>query len=257
MSARILGDYNVIKQIGQGSLGTVFLAEHRFMKRQYVLKMLPEELSADRSFIQRFEEEVKTLSALEHPNIVKIHNVSFSHGAYFLVTDCIVDAIGETTNLAQYMAERGKRLPEEDLLRLLRQLASALDYAHKRQQGRGSIAHRGLKLNNILVGKGKGGADFYLSDFGLSRIIGTGAVLSRTYKVLADALGVIPAVSLPGKIGQERYSPVPGDASKLSMLHSSFLQSFSFLAPEQKRIEDSHKVDLKADVYALESSPII
>ena len=103
---RTFGDYGVIKQIGQGALGTVYLAEHRFMKKQYVLKVLPEELSSDRSFIQRLEEDVGVLAALDHPNIVKIHNISFAQGQYFLVTDCIVDELGETTNLAQYMLER-------------------------------------------------------------------------------------------------------------------------------------------------------
>lgn len=246
MSAKILGDYAVIKQIGQGSLGTVFLAEHRFMKRQFAIKILPEELSSDRAFIQRFEEEVKGLAALEHPNIVKIHNVSFADGTYFLVNDCIVDSLGETTNLAQYMSARGTRLPEDELFHLLSQLAGALDYAHHRQQGRSPVAHRGLKLNNILVGKEKGVTEFYLSDFGLSRIIGAGPVLSRTYKVLAEALGL----SSFGKTIPERYNALPGDFSKLSMLHNSFLQNFAFLAPEQKRIEEIRPVDAKADIYA-------
>jgi len=107
---RFLGDYQVIKQIGQGSLGTVFLAEHRFMKKQYVLKMLPEEISSDRTFIQRFEEEVAILASLDHPNIVKIHNISFAQGNYFLVTDCVVDEYAETTNLAQYLASQGKKV---------------------------------------------------------------------------------------------------------------------------------------------------
>jgi formylglycine-generating enzyme required for sulfatase activity len=247
VSTKILGDYNVIKQIGHGSLGTVHLAEHRFMKRQYVLKMLPEELSSDRSFVQRFEEEVKILSSLDHPHIVKIHNVSFAQGIYFLVTDCIVDPIGETTNLTHYMNERGKRLSEEELFRLLRQLASALDYAHKRQQAGEAVAHRGLKPNNVLVGKGRGGVNFYLSDFGLSRIIGSGAVLSRTYKVLADTLGVASSSS---KTAIEKYSATSTDSAKLSILHQSFLQSFAFLAPEQKQMEELHQVDYRADVYA-------
>ena len=91
MKNRIFGDYNVIKQIGQGSLGAVYLAEHRFMKRHYALKVLPEELASDRSFIQRFEEGVAQLAQLDHPNIVKIHNVSYAEGSYFLVMDCIVD----------------------------------------------------------------------------------------------------------------------------------------------------------------------
>ena len=187
---RILGDYNLIKQVGQGSMGSVFLAEHRFMKKQYILKVLPEELAADRSFVQRFEDEVTLLTALDHPHIVKIHNVSFAQGQYFLVMDCVVDEFGETTNLAQYMLSRGKRFDEETFFRLMRQLAEALDYAHSKKVNGKGVVHRNLKLNNILVAKGRGAIDLMLSDFGLSRILGPGAVLTRTYKTVADALSI-------------------------------------------------------------------
>ena len=242
--AKILGDYTVIKQIGQGSLGNVFLAEHRFMKKHYILKVLPEELSSDRSFIQRFEEDIGALSTLDHSNIVKIHNVSYSHGQYFLVTDCVVDELGETTNLTQYMIARGKRLEEEELVRLLKQIAEALDYGHSKK-----LVHRGLKLNNILVGKRPGAQiDLYLSDFGLSRIIGMGAVLTRTYKNVAEALGVGAAIGTT-KAGQERYAPAV-ETTKLVPLHGSFLQNYAFLAPEQKRLDALRMVDAKADCYA-------
>lgn len=245
--ARLLGDYTVVKQIGQGPLGSVLLAEHRFLKTPYALKVLPEELSSDRSFIQRFEEEVAILATLDHPNLVKIHNISFSQGQYFLVTDCIVDELGETTNLAQYMLARDERIEEEELLYLLRPLADALDYAHgKKNSGKG-IAHRGIKLNNVLVGKGKGGIELFLSDYGLSRIIGTGTVLTRTYKMVAETLGIAQALAAP-KTGGER--PLSPPTEKLTTLHASFLQNYAFLAPEQKRIEAARMVDSKADVYS-------
>ena len=246
---RTLGDYTLIKQVGQGSMGTVFLAEHRFMKKQYILKVLPEELASDRSFIQRFEEDVSLLASLEHPNIVKIHSVSFAQGQYFLVTDCVVDEFGETTNLGQYMLSRGKRFDEETLFRLLKQIAEALDYAHnKKVHGKG-IAHRNLKLNNILVAKGRGGIDLMVSDFGLTRIIGTGAVLTRNFKAAADFLGV--AGSLYGfKTGQERYPNPPIDPAKLTLLHASFLQNFAFLAPEQKFLDAQSSYESKFDIYA-------
>lgn len=240
--SRILGDYRVIKQIGQGPLGNVLLAEHRFLKNPYVLKVLPEELSSDRSFIQRFEEDVATLASLDHPHIVKIHNISFAQGQYFLVTDCVVDEMGETTNLAQYLLARGRALEEAELLRLLMQLADAIDYAHAKK----GIAHRGLKLNNILVSKGKAGVDLHISDFGLSRIIGTGSVLTRTFKMVAEALGIAHALSFKG--GPERYPNPALDPSKLSPLHASFLQNYAFLAPEQKRLDGL--ADTKADLYA-------
>lgn len=249
METRILGDYTIIKSIGQGTLGTVYLAEHRFMKRQYVLKVLPEELGSDRGFIQRFEEDVAKLTTLEHPHIVKIHNISHAQGLYFLVMDCIVDDFGETTNLAQYISSREKRFDEEELFRLLHQVADALDYAHQKRSNAQGLVHRGLKLNNILIGKGRGSIDLYLSDFGLSRIIGPGAVLTRTYKNVAEALSISSALTSQ-KAHQEHYPNPPIEAQKLTPLHLSFLQNYGFLAPEQKRLDSQYPVDAKADVYA-------
>lgn len=246
---RTLGDYTLIKQIGQGSMGLVYLAEHRFMKKQYILKVLPEELASDRGFIQRFEEEVGLLTCLEHPHIIKIHTVSHAQGQYFLVADCVVDEFGETTNLAQYMLARGKRFDEETLFRLLRQVAEALDYAHNKKHNGKGIVHRNLKLNNILVTKGRGGIDLTVSDFGLSRIIGIGAVLTRIYKTVAEALGIAGAL-YNAKSGSERYPTPPIETQKLIPLHASFLQNYAFLAPEQRRLDNVSAVDAKADTYA-------
>lgn len=249
MEQRTLGDYRIIKSIGQGTLGTVYLAEHRFMKRQYALKVLPEELSSDRAFIQRFEEDVKILASLDHPNIVKIYNISFAQGQYFLVNDCVVDEVGETTNLAQYVIGLRRALEEDELFHILRQVADPLDYAHSKKTGGKDVAHRCLKLNNILVGKSKQGVEIYLSDFGLSRIVGSGAVLTRTYKNVAEALG-IGLNLLTQKAGQDRYPNPPIEQQKLIPLHTSFLQNYAFLAPEQKRLDSLLAVDAKADVYA-------
>ncbi len=233
---KTLGDYTILKQIGQGSLGTVFLAEHRFLKRQCVLKVLPLELSQDRNFIQRFQEEVAYLAGLDHPNIVKIHNISFGDGQYFLVTDCIVDSFGETTNLAKYLRSRVEPLEEAEICDILKQVASALDYAHQKSQTHFEMAHRGIKLNNILVSKDDSGKiKVYLSDFGLSRLVGQGAVLTRTYKMVAEALNM-------GEAAEQ-------DSQKQTSLHASFLQSFNFLSPEQKTIGSQEFSAIKADVY--------
>lgn len=242
MQEHLLGDYQVLKTIGQGPLGAVLLAEHRFIKKHYILKLLPEEFSADRSFIQRFEEEIARIAQLDHPHIVKLYNVSFAEGVYFLVTDCVVDSIGETTNLAQYMSGRKERLREDELLHVLQQIADALDYAHHKV----GVQHRALKLNNVLVGKGKLGLEVYISDFGLAKILSAGAIVSRTFKTLSEALGGLP-VEKNVKGGEEKYLPIPIEAHKLSKLSSSFLQSFAFLAPEQKRFEP---VGAPADIYA-------
>lgn len=249
MDKKTLGDYAIIKQIGQGTLGSVYLAEHRFVKKQYVLKVLPEELATDRNFIQRFEKEVAILATLDHPHIVKVHNVSFAEGYYFLVTDCIVDCFGETTNLTQYLSVNKQSFNENEILELLSQVASALNYAHQKQLNGTPLAHRNIKLNNILVGKGERGLHVYLSDFGLSHIVGEGAILTRLYKTLADVLSLDLSKTSGGKSGEETYLTGPFEMSKLSRLHASFLQTYHFLAPEQK-IYREKPVGPKADIYA-------
>lgn len=244
--SRSLGDYDVIKMIGQGPLGSLYLAEHRFMKKQFCLKILPQELAQDRGFIQRFEEEIAKLSSLNHPNIVKIHNISFASGRYFLVTDCVVDDVGETTNLAQYMISLDEHLKEEDLFCLLQDVAEALDYAHNQCE---DFVHRELKLNNILVSKKEGKPKFYLSDFGLAKIVGDGAILTRTFKSVAEALSIYQEIN-PASESEALYPSPEIDETKLSPLHASFLQNFSFLAPEQKKLNEFHEIGPKADTYA-------
>ena len=247
MKNRIFGDYNVIKQIGQGSLGAVYLAEHRFMKRHYALKVLPEELASDRSFIQRFEEGVAQLAQLDHPNIVKIHNVSYAEGSYFLVMDCIVDSLGETTNLAHYLANHEGIWDEDVLYNLLYQIAEALDYAHGQREGKAFLTHHRLKLSNLLVGGKEKQLQVYLSDFGLARIVGLGTLLNRTYKVLAESLG---ASNQNNSYNQSTYKEFSEDPTLSQRLHETFLQNYQFLAPEQKRIAQTGEVGPKSDVYA-------
>lgn len=252
MEKKILGDYNIIKQIGQGPLGAVYLAEHRFIKRHFALKVLPEELSTDRSFIQRFERQIATLASLEHPHIVKVHNISYADGIYFIVNDCIVDQMGETTNLGHYLSLNERRLPEEEIFDILMQVAEALDYGHSKMLEGKTLAHRGIKLSNILLGKSQERPSVFLSDFGLSPIIGEGLLLTKSYKMMAQSLSI--------DLGQDKNSPksdkYPTDnppPSKLSKLHLSFLQNYYFMAPEQKDIGRIDQVDMKCDVWAFGS----
>ncbi|ADI38367.1 Serine/threonine-protein kinase pkn1 [Waddlia chondrophila 2032/99] len=234
---RILGDYEIVKQIGQGALGSVFLAEHRFMKKPFALKVFPEDLCSDRGFIQRFEEEVAHLATLNHPHIVKIHNISYDQGIYFLVSDCIVDADGEHTNLYHHQQGQSRPLQEDEIYQMLHQIASALDYAHNIKGKGAGIAHRGIKLNNILVGRGSEGIHLYLSDFGLSKVMGSGTFLTRTYHSIAETLGI----SLQqGTIEMEKAIP----------LHQSFIQGYAFLAPEQKDAALKIEQNSLTDSYA-------
>ena len=63
--------------MASGAMGTLYIGEHRFLKRPFLLKVLPQDLSSDRDFLQRFEEVMGSLAAIDHPHLAKVHNVSF------------------------------------------------------------------------------------------------------------------------------------------------------------------------------------
>ncbi len=249
MTLRQIGDYQLVQELGRGSMGETFLAEHRFMKRLFILKILPQELSSDAEFIKRFEKEILSLSKLEHPHIAKIHNASSADGVYFLVCEPILDAANHSTNLSQYFIKKHYRLPEEDMLRIARQIASALDFAHEAFLGNEPVAHGAIKLNNIVVKENKEGLQVFFTDFGLSRVIGPLAALSRIYHSVATMLASGAGLTIQ-KPGNDKYSAGPWDTTKTSEMHRSFCQSFVFLAPEQKVIGHPKASPIKSDIYA-------
>ncbi len=221
-----LGDYSIQKELGQGAFGTVYLAEHRFIKRLFALKALPEEICQDPLFIRRFEANVAHIAQLEHPNILKIHNVSCQDGRYFVVSDPMIDSFQETMNLDRFLQLKGKSLSEAEIEQLLGQVAAAIDYAHE-----AGVVHGSLKLTNLLVLSSEQGVKLLLSDFGLTRLIGEGISLLRLYEKIAASF-------LPSGFELDKQT-----------LSRNFLTSLAFLAPEQKQI-DAMPAEPKADVYA-------
>ncbi len=209
-----LGDYTIQKPLGMGPFGEVYLAEHRFIRKSFVLKLLPAEVSADPTFIRRFEAQIADIAALDHPNIAKIHNVSSSADRYFIVMDPFVDSLGQTMHLERYLELKGRSLREEDWVDHLTQAASALDYAHSIGQIHGS-----LKLTNILVAPAENGVRLVLSDFGLSRLIGEKWALLHFCQQMASAFP-----------------------------HRKFCSAYAFLAPEQKNLDE--ELTPKVDAYA-------
>lgn len=154
MQEKIIGDYNVVRKIGQSLLGMTYLVEHRFIKKQYILQLLPEELAREASFVGRFEKQIGCLASLDHPSIVKIYNVSFVGGLYFLITEYLPENIPLLEALPR---------EEKEILSVLKQIAETLEYAHAK-----GIVHGSLQLSAIMVGK----QGIYLSDLGLFPIVG-------------------------------------------------------------------------------------
>lgn len=154
-AGRSFAQYRLEREIGRGGMGRVYLARDTRLKRPVALKLLPPSLSADAEWVSRFQQEALAVSALNHPNIITIHEIGESDGLRFIVTE-FVD--GETLG---EIITRGKN----DLGRVIRivmQVTEALTAAH----GAG-IVHRDIKPENIMVRR-----DGYVKvlDFGLAKL---------------------------------------------------------------------------------------
>ncbi len=150
-----LGPYKVISHIGSGGMGEVHLAEDIRLGRKVALKLLRAEFTADQDRLRRFRQEARAASALNHPNILTIHEIGSEDGTHFMATEYIE---GET--LRRHMAGRAMKLGEA--LDVAIQVASALAAAHE-----AGIVHRDIKPENVMLRR-----DGFVKvlDFGLAKL---------------------------------------------------------------------------------------
>src|SRR6187402_492877 len=133
------GRYRIIKTLGEGGMGTVFLAEHTLIKRRVAIKILHPELATDAEVIERFMNEARAAGTLGHPNIVESTDMGFTHGH----VPYIIFEYLEGTLLTDEIYRVGG-LPVRRAVWIATQIASALDAAH-----RANIVHRDLKSDNV------------------------------------------------------------------------------------------------------------
>lgn len=148
-------EYAIERELGRGGMGVVLLARDLRLERPVAIKVLPRERAADAAHRQRFLREAKTAAKLSHPNIVPILHADEA-GALAYFTMPYVD--GET--LAERVQSRGPAAARE-VVRLLREVAWALAYAHAR-----GVVHRDIKPENILVERASGRV--LVTDFGIA-----------------------------------------------------------------------------------------
>jgi len=150
-----LGHYRILRQLGTGGMGEVYVAQDTTLGRQVALKVLPQAMAGDHERRQRFEREAKAVAALNHPNIITIHSVESAGDVLFLTME-LVD--GKT--LEDVVPPNG--LAIDQILKLAIPLTDAVSAAHQR-----GITHRDLKPTNIMVT-----ADGRLKvlDFGLAKL---------------------------------------------------------------------------------------
>lgn len=155
------GGYRVVRLLGSGGMGEVYLVRHPRLPRQEALKVLRPDLSQDESFRERFIREADLASGLRHPHIVGIHDRGDCEGQLWISMDYI-----EGTDLSHLLARRyPEGMPVSHVLPVVTAVASALDFANKM-----GLLHRDVKPANIIVADiDTDDPRFYLADFGIAR----------------------------------------------------------------------------------------
>ncbi len=164
--------YKVLGFIGKGGFSQVFLIEDKILKRKCALKILSSELTGFSSeAVERFLREARLYAELEHPNIVPIYEVGFEGDRAYIIMKYI-----EGKNLRNIISEGGP-LPLEAVLRVSRDILSALAYMHSK-----GIVHRDIKPSNIIIEESTGKA--ILADFGLAKRMDAVTKLTRSGELL-------------------------------------------------------------------------
>ena len=177
-AGRSFGHYEIVRQIGAGGMGEVYLAKDTKLDRRVAVKILNEKFAKHESNLQRFTKEAKAASALNHPNILVIHEIGESDDTHFIVSEFVE---GET--LREILNQSLPELPQ--ILEIAIQIANALTSAHAAH-----IVHRDIKPENIIV---RPDGFVKILDFGLAKLISQKAIGLETSAVKQNetAKGVI------------------------------------------------------------------
>ena len=226
LTGKQLGNYRVLAALGQGGMAKVYKGYQPLLDRYVAIKVLAAHLTGDEEFRARFQREAAAIAKLRHPNIVQVHDFGVEGQVYYMVMEYIAgDSLKTRMRAAR---DAGERLPPEEIIELLRGLASALDYAHER-----SIIHRDMKPANIMLrieegGRGNPLPTPVLTDFGVAKILegvqftGTGMTIGTpdymapeqgsgqevTYSADLYSLGVIVYEMLVGELPFTADTPV-------------------------------------------------
>ncbi len=190
LSGKSFGQYDILDQLGQGGMATVYRARQRSIGRIVAVKVMPPYFVHEPTFMQRFEREVRVIAELQHPRVLPVYDYGQMEGLPYIVMAYMP---GGT------LADRIKQgpLPLDEIVRLVRQIAEGLDHAHRK-----GVIHRDFKPSNVLLDE-HGNA--YLADFGIAKIseatvqlTGSGVVGTPAYMAPEMATGdvVTPAVDI-------------------------------------------------------------
>ncbi|HZY83431.1 MAG TPA: protein kinase, partial [Gemmataceae bacterium] len=161
------GKYRLLEHLGTGGMGSVFLCEHISMRRRVAIKVLPVGRASDASYLERFYREARAVAALDHPNIVRAHDVDHDDKLHFLVMEYV-----DGSSLQDIVKRHGP-LSVERACHYLGQAAAGLQHAHE-----GGLVHRDIKPGNILVDRN---GVVKVLDMGLARFFHEEDSISKKY----------------------------------------------------------------------------
>jgi serine/threonine-protein kinase len=169
---QVIAGYTILRSLGAGGMGEVYLAQHPRLPRRDALKVLSASVCSESEYRHRFNREADIAATLWHPHIVEVHDRGDVDGQLWISMDYV-----EGTDAGRLLAERyPDGMPPDEVVRIMTAVADALDYAHQR-----GLLHRDVKPANILMAN-PGSADerIMLADFGISRWLGEPSTLTGT-----------------------------------------------------------------------------
>lgn len=169
---QVIADYTIVRHLGSGGMGEIYLAQHPRLPRQDALKVLPTAVTSDMEYRERFNREADMVASLWHPHIVAVHDRGEIDGQLWISMDFV-----EGTDAAQLLETRYPHgLPPDMVIRIVHGVADALDYAHQRQ-----LLHRDVKPANILLAHPDTAEErILLGDFGIARWVDDTSKLTAT-----------------------------------------------------------------------------
>jgi serine/threonine protein kinase len=173
----IIGKYRILERLGAGGMASVYLCEHRRMRRRVAVKVLPASKANDPAALERFYREARAVAALDHPNIVRAYDIDQAGELHFLIMEYV-----EGATLQQMVDEQGP-LDIGMAALYIRQTALGLEHVHQRA----GLVHRDIKPGNILVDRK-----------GIVKILDMG--LARFFRVESDALSELHHEKVLGTI---------------------------------------------------------
>jgi serine/threonine-protein kinase len=182
----VIAGYEIVRLLGRGGMGDVYLAFDPRLERPVALKLLAPRLAEDEGFRARLLRESRLAASLDHPNVVPVYDAGDADGVLFIAMRFV-----DGTDLRELLRTDGPLAPARAFA-IGRQLAGALDAAHAR-----GLVHRDVKPSNVLVDRAEGREHCYLADFGLTQSVRSGPVTD------GELLGTIDYVA-PEQIRGDR-----------------------------------------------------